>query len=90
MATTKVTFTLDTATVERLRRTAKRLDQPQSRIVRAAILDYAERAGRLSESERLRLLGVFDELVPRIPPRPQAAVDAELAELRRARRRGRR
>ena len=85
-----MTFTLDTATVERLRRTAKRLDQPQSRIVRAAILDYAERAGRLSESERLRLLGVFDELVPRIPPRPQAAVDAELAELRRARRRGRR
>ncbi len=88
MATTKVTFTLDVATVERLRRTAKRLDQPQSQVVRAAIRDYAERAGRLSESERLRLLDVFDELVPRIPPRPQAAVDAELAELRRARRRG--
>lgn len=87
MATTKVTFTLDSATVERPRRTAERLDQPQSQVVRAAIRDYAERAGRLSESERRRLLDVFDELVPRIPLRPQAAVDTELAGIRRARRR---
>ena len=84
----KVTFTLDVATVERLRRTARRLDQPQSQVVRAAIRAYAERTGRLGESERLRLLEVFDELVPRIPARRQAAVDAELALLRRARRRG--
>jgi hypothetical protein len=49
---------------------------------------YADRRARLSEQERLRLLRVFDDLVPLIPRRPALAVDRELMAIRRARRRG--
>jgi len=84
----KVTFTLDEATVSCLRRTAERLAKPQSAVVREALHDYAGRVGRLSESERLRLLELFDRLVPTIPRRPVAVVDAERKALRRARRQG--
>jgi len=84
----KMTFSLDALTAARLNDTAASLHKPKSEIVREAILDYAERAGRLTEAERRRLLGVFDELVPAIPPRPEDEVDEELAELRRARRLG--
>jgi hypothetical protein len=85
MATTKVTFTLDQATVSRLQDAATRLAMPKSEVVRAAIADYYERIGRLSESERLRLLRAFDELVPRIPTRGAAMVDRELRSIRQAR-----
>jgi hypothetical protein len=88
MATVKMTFSLDELTAARLNDTAASLHKPKSEIVREAILDYAERAGRLTEAERRRLLGVFDELVPAIPPRPEDEVDEELAELQRARRLG--
>ena len=40
---------------------------PKNEVVRKAILDYSERTGRLNERERLRLLKVFDEMVPKIP-----------------------
>ena len=88
MATIKMTFTLDEATAARLRDAAAALRKPKSEVVREAIADYAERVGRLTEAERRRLLGVFDELVPAIPARPENEVDAELAEIRRARRVG--
>ncbi len=86
MATTKATFTLDLETLRRLDRTAGRLGTTKSAVVREAVAEFAARAGRTTESERLRLLRAFDELVPQIPPRPAAAVDAELAELRKSRR----
>ena len=88
MARPKVTFTLDEATVARLQRTAERLSKPKSQVVREAIHDYSERVGRLSERERLRLLEVFDEVVPAIPERPLAEVENELGAVRRARRKG--
>lgn len=84
----KMTFTFDDETVAKLRRSAARLEKPQSEVVREAIAEYAERVGRLSEAERRHLLGVFDRLVPTVPRRPAAEVDAELAELRAARRTG--
>lgn len=84
----KVTFTLDDATVARLRRTAERLSKPQSQVVREAIQDYSERTGRLSESERLRLLKAFDEVVSVIPRRPLSEVENELRAIRVARRTG--
>jgi len=84
----KVTFTLDETTVERLRRTAARVRRPQSQVVREAIKDYADRVGKLSEEERVRLLKVFDTVVPAIPRRPAARVDAELRAIRSARRNG--
>ena len=84
----KMTFTVDDVTAARLRQCAQRLAMPQSAVVREAIHDYAERAGRLSESERLRRLRLFDELLPTVPARPAADVDRELAVIARARRAG--
>jgi hypothetical protein len=84
----KVTFTFDEETVATLRRAAARLAKPQSAVVREAIRDYARRVGKLSEEERQRLLKIFDTMLPRIPARPAAETDAELKELRAARRRG--
>lgn len=84
----KVTFTLDDETVATLRRAAARLARPQSAVVRDAIREYAHRVGRLSEEERLRLLAVFDAMLPKIPPRPDSETDAELKEIRAARHRG--
>ena len=84
----KVTFTFDDATVETLRRTASRLKKPQSVVVREAVQDYAARTGRLSEEERRHMLKVFDRMIARIPSRPQREADAEIAEIRAARRAG--
>ena len=83
-----MTFTVDEETAARLRDAADALRKPKSQVVREAIADYADRVGRLTESERRRLLGAFDELVPAIPARPEREVVKELTEIRRARRAG--
>ena len=88
MAATKVTFTLDQATIARLQDAAERLALPKSEVVREAILEFHERIGKLSERERLRLLRTFDEMVPRIPHRDVREVERELKEIRDARRGG--
>jgi len=88
MATTKVTFTLDGDTIARLRATADRLAVAKSAVVREAIREFSERAGRLRDRERRQLLETFDRVVPRIPSRPLGEVERELAGLRRARREG--
>ena len=84
----RVTFSLDEATVTRLRQTAARLGKPQSLVVREAVAEYAERAGRLSDDERRRALSILEGLRTAAPTRTVAAVDAELRELRASRRRG--
>jgi hypothetical protein len=84
----RVTFSLDEATVQQIRRTAARLRKPQSLVVREAVADYAARSDRLSDGERQRMLGVLDRLRRARPTRSARAVDAELAALRRARRQG--
>jgi len=83
-----MTFTLDEATVGKLRRSAERTAKPQSEIVREAISDYAERIGRLSDAERRRLLHAFDTLVPAIPARSPREIAAEVRAVRAARRAG--
>src|SRR5712692_3346896 len=88
MATVKVTFTLDRATIARLRQAADRLAKPKSQVVREAIHDYHARIGKLSEQERLRLLKIFDKMMARVPSRPQSEVEAELKAIRQARRAG--
>jgi hypothetical protein len=88
MATTKVTFTLDETALNRLQDASARLARPKSEIVREAILEFHHRIGRLSERERSSMLRAFDELIPKIPVRPAAAADRELAQLRVARRTG--
>jgi hypothetical protein len=83
----KVTYTLDDETVQRIRRVASRLGKPQSQIVREAVKDYEARAERLSDEERDRMLEVLARIGKEPPTRPQSEVDAELREIRRARRR---
>ncbi len=82
----KVTFTLDEDTVARLRRAAARLARPQSQVVREAIRDYEARSQKLDEDERRRMLEILDRLAPAGRARPANDVQAELDEIRRARR----
>ena len=83
----KVTFTVDEETARTLKTTAERLRKPQSLVVREAIAEYAARAGRLTETERRRMLRTVDEILRQPPTRHQAAVRRELDQIRRARRR---
>jgi len=82
----KLTFSLDEATIEKLRKTATRLRKPQSMVVREAIAHYAAQEDRLSDEERERMLKVIDWALTLPPSRPQSESDAEIAEIRRARR----
>jgi len=88
MATVKVTFTLDEATVKRIETASQRLALPKSQVVREAVHDYYERLGKMSEQERKRMLRIFDEVIPRIPARPLNEVRRELKQIRLARRLG--
>ena len=88
MATVKVTFTLDLETIKRLEQASKQLARPKSQVIREAVQDYYDRMGRLSESERVRMLRVLDEMMARPPTRSAREVDRELKEIRRARRSG--
>ena len=88
MGTTKVTFTLDALSIQRLQDAADQLAMAKSEVVREAIMEFYDRLGRLSDRERSAMLRTFDEVVPAIRRRPAATVDRELAEVRRARRGG--
>ncbi len=81
----KVTYSLDEATVRRIRAGARRLEIAQSEFVREAVADYAARKDRLSEAERLRMLEVLERIRNSPPSRPQEEVEAELREIREAR-----
>ncbi|MCY3846790.1 MAG: ribbon-helix-helix protein, CopG family [Acidobacteria bacterium] len=82
----RVTYSLDEATVGRIRRTAERLGKPQSHVVRDAVADYDARTDRLSEVERLRMLEVLDRLRDEPVTRSRERVEAELREIRTSRR----
>lgn len=84
----RATFSLDDDTIAEIRRTAIRLRKPQSHVVRDAVADYAMRTDRLSERERLQMMGVLEQLRAGRKTRPAAAVDAELAAVRASRRSG--
>jgi hypothetical protein len=85
---TKVTFTLDDATLSRIQDASAQLAMPKSQVVREAVQDFHDRIGRLTERERASMLRAFDELVPKIPIRSAVEADRELAEIRRSRRLG--
>ena len=84
----KVTFTLDDATVAEIRRTAERLGRPQSQVVREAVAEYAARADRVTERERLRTVTILENLRKTPSSRAASVVDAELKAVRAARRAG--
>ena len=83
----KVTFTVDDETVLRLRRIAARLAKPQSQVVREALREYEVRSTKLSDEERARMLAVVDRMMKAAPTRSARAVDAEVRDIRAARRR---
>jgi predicted DNA-binding protein len=84
----KMTFTLDEATVQALKRIANRLQKPQSYVLREAISHYEPHAGQLSKAERKRRVELFDRVVGAIPKKPASAVDRELKDLRLSRKKG--
>src|SRR5258708_25678403 len=88
MEMTKVTFTLDRETVQKIEQTARHLALPKSQIVSRAVRDFYQRHAPLTEEERRERLRVFDELIAKIPRRPQKDVDRELREIRASRRSG--
>jgi predicted transcriptional regulator len=84
----KATFSLDDETMDRIRRAAARLGKPQSHVVREAVADYVMRTDRLSERERVHLLGILDGLADAQASRSARGVDAEIRSVREARRVG--
>jgi predicted transcriptional regulator len=84
----RVTFTVDEDTLNVLKRLSARFNKAQSVIFREAIRDYSERADQLSAAERDRMLNVLDRIRARKPTRTNAEVDAELADVRAARKTG--
>ncbi len=88
MATVKVTFTLDEPAIAQLEAASKRLGLSKSEVVREAIGEFRVRTDRLSERERREQLRILDELLVSIPPRSAAEVEAELTDIRTARRGG--
>lgn len=82
----KVTYSLDDATVRRIRRTAERLGKPRSHVVREAVAEYDARTDRLSEADRLRMLDVLDRWREEASTRPRESVEAEFHEIRSSRR----
>jgi predicted transcriptional regulator len=81
----KVTFTLDDETVAQLKKLAARRGWPQSRVVREAVTEYGKQPERLTEEQRDRLLAIVAD-IKKLPKRPRQEIDAELKEIRRARR----
>lgn len=84
----KRTFVLDEESSAFLDRVAERMGMPKSQVVREALRVYGEQVGRLTDEERKRFLAAFDRTVRELPDRPRQEVEAELAEVARARRAG--
>ena len=84
--TLKVTFTLDAQTVITLKAAADRTGRPQSAIVRDAIAQYGERHDKLNPAERQRMLEALQRMMASPPTRTDGDAEAEVKEIRRARR----
>lgn len=82
----QLTFSLDDATVEQLRKTATRLRKPQSLVVREAIASYAAKEDRLSDEERERKLKILEHIKTLPPSGSHRDAEREIADIRRARR----
>ena len=84
----RVTFSLDDATVAKIKQTAARLRKAQSHVVRDAVANYVAQTDRRSARERLHVLTVLEGLRNAKPTRSAADVDRELQAGRAARRAG--
>jgi predicted DNA-binding protein len=88
MVQTKVTFTLDEQTLRRLENASQRTLKTKSAVVREAIAEYHANIGKLSESERSRLLAAVDRIMDRPAVETSDEVDREIAAVRKARKSG--
>jgi hypothetical protein len=86
----KVTFTLDEATIQLLKEAAMVTGKSQSLIVREAVAQYGRRRDKMDPEERMHKLQVFRELRKAGPFISRAEADAEIEEIRKARREDRR
>jgi predicted DNA-binding protein len=84
----KMTFSLDDETVRTLRTIAERKQKPQSAVVREAIVEYAAKDEKLSDTDRARKLQLIRSLKSQPTTRDRASVDRELDDLRRSRKAG--
>lgn len=84
----KRTFVLDEESSAYLDRMAERTGMAKSQVVREALRVYGEQLARLTAEERDRLLAAFDRAAIAVPDRPRKEVEAELADVARARRAG--
>lgn len=82
----RATFSIDSATDAALRRLAAALGVSKSAVVRQGVLDLAQRADRLSEAERLRLMTVLRDWMATPPTRDRSAALRELRTVARVRR----
>ena len=82
----KLTFSLDDATVEKLRKTATRLRKPQSMVVREAIARYAAGEDLTSPEERERILKIIDYIKKQPTYGSPEDAKREIEEIRRSRR----
>lgn len=82
----RATFSIDEKTDAALRRTATRLGESKSAIVRRAVLEFEAHCDRLTEGERQSKLGAIERLKA-LPTGSEAAVEKELSELREDRER---
>jgi predicted DNA-binding protein len=84
----KMTFSLDDETIRTLRMIAERKQKPQSAVVREAIIEYAAKDEKLSDSERVRKLQLIRNLRSQAATRDQPSVNRELDDLRSSRKTG--
>lgn len=84
----KATFVLDEESVRILKRTATRLGQSQSWVVRDSIKGYRKKSGGLSLDERRQRVAVLTSYLERSGTGDAAAVRKELDEIRESRRHG--
>lgn len=86
---TKITMTLSDDAIEALNMAAKRLRKPKSEIVRMALKDFAEHsADRISPAELARRIAILDKIRGIFPTRSNEEMEAELRDIREARRGG--
>lgn len=84
----KMTFSLDDSTADTLKRLSKRLQRPQSQVLREAISYYEPHAGKLTKAQQAERVALFDKVLAAVPSRPVSEVDAELKNVRQSRRTG--
>ncbi len=86
MKPVRATFSLDTETAEAIQRLAAAWSISKSAVVRRAIEELDARRNRLTEKERLHLLGTLDRWLATDATRPRLEALAEIKEIREARR----